>query len=90
MWRAQITERGKGGIQHHCGDFAIEADAARAADDAARKYHGNSAKPNFPAEGEQGIPPKSLHVAACREAACGYNMFCTAVKKEQVARKKSP
>lgn len=39
----------------HLGSFIIEEDAARAYDEAARKYFGDFGRYNFPKEGEQGI-----------------------------------
>jgi hypothetical protein len=46
-WRARITYKGK---RIHLGWFDNEIDAARAYDAAARKYYGEFAKVNFPAE----------------------------------------
>ncbi len=44
QWRAKITVDG---VRLHLGYFANEADAARAYDEAARRYHGQRARLNF-------------------------------------------
>ncbi|MFA5783698.1 MAG: HNH endonuclease [Phycisphaerae bacterium] len=44
-WRATLTINGK---QMHIGQFASEIQAAKAYDKAAKKYHGNFARLNFP------------------------------------------
>ena len=46
-WQAQIQAEGR---QIHLGVFVDEVDAAKAYDDAARLYHGEFARLNFPAE----------------------------------------
>lgn len=53
-WRAQIVPLGSGrrGRQLFLGRFATEEDAARAYDRAAREYHGEYARLNFPDGGE--------------------------------------
>lgn len=49
-WRAKILPAGavKRGAQIHLGRFTDEAEAARAYDRAAREYHGEYARLNFP------------------------------------------
>lgn len=50
-WVALMTVRGK---TLHIGSFAVEEDAARAYDEAARRLHGEFACVNFPCPGERG------------------------------------
>jgi len=50
-WRAQLMIDGK---YIHIGYFDDEESAARAYDDAARKYFGEHARVNFPEQGERG------------------------------------
>lgn len=45
MWRARVRLRGK---EREIGCFALEEDAARAYDTAAREWHGEFARLNFP------------------------------------------
>lgn len=49
-WTAQLTVRG---VKQHLGYFAVETDAARAYDAAARQVHGTYGRYNFPQPGEQ-------------------------------------
>lgn len=51
-WLAQIRSGGK---SIRLGRFENEAEAAQAYDDAARLYHGEFARLNFPREGERGL-----------------------------------
>jgi len=51
LWRANITVDGK---RIHLGQFHSEIDAARAYDEAAKKYHGEFARLNFPEEVSSG------------------------------------
>jgi hypothetical protein len=51
VWRARITVNGK---LTQLGDFLNEIDAAIAYDDAARKFHKEFARINFPNNGENG------------------------------------
>ena len=53
-FRAHIRVHGE---EIHVGDFDSEIEAARAYDAAARKYHGEFARLNFPNPGEQAALP---------------------------------
>lgn len=59
-WRVQLTVSGK---HHYVGSFQDETEAARAYDEAARKFHGDSARLNFPTaddEKRSAAPPGTI------------------------------
>ena len=62
-WRAYITHKA---MRRHLGYFASEEDAAKAYDDAARKYHGDFACLNFDDRRENGNKPaKTVFQSIC-------------------------
>jgi hypothetical protein len=56
-WAAGICVNGH---PHHLGVFTSPEEAARAYDEAARKYFGEYARLNFPTEGEQSTQPRAI------------------------------
>jgi pentatricopeptide repeat protein len=61
IYQAKIGYRGK---RHYLGRFTNEVDAARAYDDAARRYQGSNARLNFPTKEEEAAQTKRAEAAA--------------------------